>query len=96
MILQRMIKLLIHIYWILIPEKKRKSCLFRESCSRHVYRTTEEKGFKEGIIALKKRYQQCRPGYKLEKTASGWEMTLADGTTLKNEEISKNILEGAE
>jgi hypothetical protein len=32
----------------------------------------------------------------LEKTASGWEMTLVDGTTLKNEEISMNILEGAE
>jgi putative component of membrane protein insertase Oxa1/YidC/SpoIIIJ protein YidD len=96
MILKRMLKLIIHVYWEVIPEKNRKSCLFCESCSRYVYRTTEEKGFKEGIIALKQRYHQCRPGYKLKKTTVGWEMTLADGTILKNEEISKNLLEGAE
>jgi putative component of membrane protein insertase Oxa1/YidC/SpoIIIJ protein YidD len=88
--------LLIRIYWYLVPPYYRRSCLFRESCSKFVYRNTEEKGFIAGISALRKRYYQCRPGYKLEKTASGWELTLVDGTTLKNEEISKNILEGAE
>jgi putative component of membrane protein insertase Oxa1/YidC/SpoIIIJ protein YidD len=80
----------------MVPAEIRRSCLFHESCSRHVYRIVGEQGSIAGIKALLTRYRQCRPGYKLEKTASGWEMTLADGTTLKNEEISKNILEGTD
>jgi putative component of membrane protein insertase Oxa1/YidC/SpoIIIJ protein YidD len=85
---------MIRIYWYVTPPKMRRQCLFSESCSNYVYRTTQEKGFKAGINALRRRYYQCRPGYKLEKKATDWDMILADGTTIKNEEISKSIREG--
>lgn len=52
----------IKLYWSLIPENKRKCCLFRESCSKYVYRTTIEQGFEKGFKALLERYRLCKPG----------------------------------
>jgi len=52
----------IRIYW-LIPGKNRRVCIFKESCSRYVYRITQKYGFKKGFSAFKERKQQCQPGY---------------------------------
>lgn len=59
--------LLIHIYW-LIPKKNRKCCLFKENCSKYVYRNTMESGFKKGVKCLFQRMKKCRPNYAF------WEM----------------------
>ncbi|MCD8043158.1 MAG: membrane protein insertion efficiency factor YidD [Tannerellaceae bacterium] len=85
------ILLLIRLYWLL-PESKRKRCLFRESCSRYVYRVTKEEGFIAGIKALKDRVTKCRPGYKLHRTDGHTELHLKDGTVLCEEQISYTIL----
>jgi len=92
-VLTYFIKILIKLYWRVVPKVNRRKCLFEESCSRFVYRKLEEEGFKSGINALKLRYKQCRPGYRLEKKEGVWELTLVDGTLLKNEEISEHILQ---
>jgi len=55
----------IKLYWLLIPENKRKCCLFHESCSKFVYRTTIEKGFLRGLNALFFRFKFCRPGNQI-------------------------------
>jgi putative component of membrane protein insertase Oxa1/YidC/SpoIIIJ protein YidD len=55
---------LIHLYWI-IPQKRRRRCIFKQTCSKYVYQTTKEKGFFNGIQALKQRMRQCRPAYAL-------------------------------
>jgi putative component of membrane protein insertase Oxa1/YidC/SpoIIIJ protein YidD len=58
----------IEFYWKLIPDHKRKKCIFKETCSHHVYRICKEHGFKKGIKALKERYKQCRPEYVIYKS----------------------------
>jgi putative component of membrane protein insertase Oxa1/YidC/SpoIIIJ protein YidD len=84
---------MIKFYWKLIPESNRKSCLFSESCSRYVYRITNEEGFWAGIKAFKSRYKKCRPGYKVgyDSKNGATELHLVDGTILKGEEISDNL-----
>ncbi len=83
----------IKIYWKIIPASNRKSCLFAESCSRYVYRITNEEGFWAGIRAFKSRYKKCRPGYKVGYNSQDGttELLLVDGTLLKEEEISTNL-----
>jgi hypothetical protein len=39
--------------------------LFRESCSRHVYRCTTEQGLIAGLKALRGRLRCCRPGCRV-------------------------------
>jgi putative component of membrane protein insertase Oxa1/YidC/SpoIIIJ protein YidD len=84
---------LIKIYWKLIPESNRRSCLFAESCSRYVYRITKENGFWAGIAAFKSRYKKCRPGYKLGYNSidKSTELHLIDGTILREDEISYDL-----
>jgi putative component of membrane protein insertase Oxa1/YidC/SpoIIIJ protein YidD len=85
--------IIIKLYWVIVPEKKRRSCLFKESCSHHVYRHIVEGGFFKGLSALKRRIKKCRKGYQLYSGLSGFEIELADGTIVKENEISQRILE---
>lgn len=85
--------ILIRIYWITVPERNRRHCLFKESCSRFVYRITAAKGIKEGLLALNSRVHQCRPGYQLHKNEkqNSIELYLKDGTIIKEDEMSQNL-----
>lgn len=86
---------LIQIYWLIIPESKRKNCLHCESCSRFVYRKTESNGLKSGLWAFCNRYRSCRPGYEVIKLEPENRvlMKLVTGEILQEEEISKNIMD---
>lgn len=79
--------ILIRLYW-LIPKKYRNPCIFRESCSNHVYRIVKNEGFKKGLSAIKERKQKCKPGYYYINKE---QVRLADksivSTTLLNESI---------
>lgn len=85
---------LISFYWFVFPETKRKHCLFKETCSKHVHRLVKEKELSIGILALLNRVKKCRIGYVLYLGNEGIEMKLADGTTINEEEISPNLLHG--
>ncbi len=82
--------LLIRLYWALWPPRARRACLFRQSCSRHVYRTTRRHGLRAGWAALARRYGQCRPGaLGFQHPLSGaWHLLLADGTQLPVAEVA--------
>ena len=58
---------LIKLYWI-IPEKRRRKCLFKVSCSHHIYSVTKSEGFVSGIKSFINRYKQCRTGYAVYVT----------------------------
>jgi len=78
---------------MLVPANRRNRCLFAESCSKHVYRITKEKGVGWGIKALKKRYKQCRPGYVLYHLPNGEiEMRLSNGEIVPYLDISPKLL----
>lgn len=83
---------IIQLYWKIIPEKNRRSCLFKETCSHYVYQHTTEYGFLKGYNALRLRMKKCRKGYQVYSGNKGFEMKLADGSFITEEEISPNIL----
>ena len=74
--------LLIRLYWWLWPAARRRHCLFRLSCSRHVYQATRRHGLRAGLVALRLRFRQCRPGaYSFRHPITGaWLLQLPDGT----------------
>jgi len=78
-------------YWKIIPEHNRRSCLFAVSCSNYVYIVTKDKGFLSGLKAFKSRFKKCRNGYKIGYNSQDGttELHLVDGTILRGDEISK-------
>ncbi|MGI4735739.1 MAG: membrane protein insertion efficiency factor YidD [Janthinobacterium lividum] len=85
--------LLIRLYWALWPASARRTCLFRQSCSRHVYRITRRQGLLAGWQALRHRQQQCRAGAcGFQHPLSGaWFLWLPDGTFLPQPEVARHL-----
>ncbi len=52
-------------YWKIIPANKRNLCIFKESCSKIVYRYAIDKGSTSALKIFIYRYKNCRPGYHL-------------------------------
>ena len=84
----------IRAYWAWTPRARRRTCLFGESCSRHVYRVTADGGLIAGLRALRQRARRCRPGYLvLPPTAQRAEpiVILRDGSTFPLSEMAAHI-----
>jgi putative component of membrane protein insertase Oxa1/YidC/SpoIIIJ protein YidD len=64
--MRRLILFAVELYWRLRSPAGRKTCLFRESCSHHVHRITNESGALKGLIAFALRFRRCRAGYAVE------------------------------
>jgi uncharacterized protein len=79
----------IRLYWLLIPMKNRRKCIFKESCSRYVYRICFDDGFVAGSKAFAFRFRNCRNGYMLFKNPVNGEMNalLASGIVVSGEII---------
>lgn len=84
---------IIKFYWFSVPETKRRHCLFKETCSVHVHRLIKEKGLIAGFIAFIRRVKKCRNGYSIYLNDNEFEMSLADGTTIYQDEISPKLLD---
>lgn len=84
--------IIIRLYWFLIPESKRRTCLFKTSCSNYVYTKTKSEGLITGIKALKFRIKNCNPKYSII-TING-ERVLISGAweVFKENEINTSIL----
>ena len=54
---------IIQLYWYLIPETKRRKCIFEKSCSNHVYDELKQNGLKNGLKALTFRIRNCQPEF---------------------------------
>lgn len=52
-------------YWNSVPEKKRKICIYKITCSRHVYKVFDNKGLISGLIAYFNRMKSCNDGYEI-------------------------------
>lgn len=79
-------------YWILIPKKHRKRCLFKKSCSHYVYDITREKGFFEGIKALRFRFANCKPNYSIVEGKNEKLLVTENQHVFTESEISEWIL----
>jgi len=79
----------ISLYWRLTNPDGRRHCLFRQSCSRHVFEMTAENGARAGLRALVRRIRQCRPRAGAAVSAgSQCLLMLADGSTASPAELS--------
>ena len=84
--------LAIRFYWAVWPARWRRSCLYRESCSRYVYRIAKEEGLVDGLRALRERSRTCRPGYGVVRHGGEAWLVLADGSVLSGGEASATAL----
>ena len=85
--------LLIRSYWRLVPEARRRRCLFRETCSQYVYQQIKTRGVRAGLLALWQRLRACRPGFQLRVRAFNVEVICRDGTIISHAEIGEVIAE---
>lgn len=93
--MRRLLTGVIRIYWHLWPEGDRRTCVYRESCSRHVHWVAQESGFWAGCKALKQRYRSCRPGYELSCAGETVQVHLADGSVIGLLDASETIKQEA-
>ncbi len=84
--------LTIRAYWVIWPTQWKRKCLFKESCSRYVYRITLTSGMTSGIKALIRRSRVCRPGYKIHATKGNLSIQFPDGTEIPEFDIASGIL----
>lgn len=85
--------LIIKIYWLIIPEKKRKRCLFKKSCSNYVYEITQKKGLIAGVKALKFRVHNCNSDYNIVDIGKEKILITKTYKRFKEKEISPFLLE---
>ncbi|MGN7865742.1 membrane protein insertion efficiency factor YidD [Chryseobacterium sp.] len=91
--MKNLLILIIKIYWLVIPPSKRRKCIFRTSCSRHVYEKTMHDGFISGLKALKYRFQNCRSGaYIIENPYGKIQLILPNQQILNETEISVRLI----
>lgn len=92
--MKNLLLLVIKIYWIVIPENKRRTCLFKQSCSHFVFSNTQEFGLLKGIKALQYRISTCKEGAGLflNPLTGKIQMILPNNEILEEQYISETIL----
>jgi uncharacterized protein len=88
------IRLLIRLYWFLIPAHRRRRCIHRVSCSKHVYEIAKANGWRKAVSAFRYRFQTCRAGYEIIFLAeeNSLHVKLKTGEILREHELSQDIL----
>lgn len=86
-----LLRFTIHIYWKLFSKRLGRTCIFKESCSRLVYRISIEKGFLEAIKVFKFRYLNCRSGYSFIQIDKKEFLITIESELIELNEICSNI-----
>ena len=82
----------VELYWRLTNPARRRPCLFHETCSRHVHRITREYGLFRGLMALTRRFRQCRLAYAVEFDGQAEPfLRLADGSVAQMADLSESM-----
>jgi len=84
--------MIIKSYWLLIPESKRRKCLFKKSCSNYVYEMTRKKGLISGLKALRFRVQNCNPDYSIIQLEEELILVTKTNVVLREEDLNTSIL----
>ncbi|KQB99948.1 membrane protein insertion efficiency factor YidD [Pedobacter sp. Hv1] len=86
--------LIIKLYWLTVPKNKRRKCIFKISCSQHVYHTTKKEGLFKGLSALKYRFRNCRAGYYIfeHPITKSKIMALPNAQIITEAEISERFI----
>jgi putative component of membrane protein insertase Oxa1/YidC/SpoIIIJ protein YidD len=86
--------LVIRAYWFIVPMQYRRKCIFRISCSRHIYQQFKDHGLASGLKALSFRYKYCRNNYRIFINPVHGKPTMLIGyhILLEQDEISERLL----
>lgn len=89
-----LILLTIRLYWTLIPQSKRRKCIFSKSCSNYVFEITQKEGFVKGLKAFQFRYKNCRGNIQIFKNPinNQIQMILPSQIIIEREEISDRLI----
>jgi len=82
----------IRCYWRFFPKRLRRQCIFRTTCSHHVYETTRARGVRAGMHAVIDRFRKCRPGYTIYSEGNALRVRLADGSSIDGNEVASHVL----
>lgn len=77
-----------------VPARFKRQCLFKETCSSFVARVARESGFFLGLLALRTRVSQCRPGYLVyfDIELKDWHVRLANGSISNSSQVAGFVL----
>jgi hypothetical protein len=90
--MKHLILIAIRLYWIAVPESKRRHCIFNESCSKYVYNETKAHGLIRGLKAFYFRFRNCRGEYHVINLRSDEVVVmLRDGSLVKETDLRKTI-----
>ena len=78
-------------YWAIWPRHLNRGCLYRETCSHHVYRVARESGAAAGLLALRSRVRRCRPGYTVSNVDARIGLILCDGSFLPDHLVAEAV-----
>ena len=84
--------MIIKLYWLLIPESKRRRCLFKTSCSNYVYEKTQKGGLFSGLVALKFRVNNCNQHYTIMELDDQKILITKNNIIFNEQEINQSIL----
>ncbi|WP_296636210.1 membrane protein insertion efficiency factor YidD [Polaribacter sp.] len=92
------LKFIIRVYWLIVPNRMKGVCLFSESCSRYVFNILDKEGAKKGINAFKYRFRNCRHPYLIRKNklTKKYELHLSNGDIVRQNDINSILLEQEE
>lgn len=81
-------------YWLIIPPNKRRTCLFKKSCSHFVFDATATHGLLIGLKALNYRFRNCRAGtlFFTDPHTGKTMIVLPNKDIIAEEEISEIII----
>ncbi|MFB9076761.1 membrane protein insertion efficiency factor YidD [Flavobacterium procerum] len=89
-----LILLFIRLYWFLIPQSKRRKCIFKKSCSNYVFETTQKEGFLKGLKAFQFRYKNCRGNFAIFQNPidNKIQMILTSQIIISEDEIAERLV----
>lgn len=84
---------IIRLYWFLIPENKRRKCIFNKSCSNQVYDELKLNGLKSGIKKLYFRIKNCQPEFDIftDYKTGKKKMILKSGIIVEESQIAERL-----
>ncbi len=85
---------LIRLYWLVVPESKRRQCLFRESCSNAVYAAAKREGIVEALRVFLYRIKACNSKTKIfvNPITGDTNLLLTNGECVDEAEINPRLI----
>jgi putative component of membrane protein insertase Oxa1/YidC/SpoIIIJ protein YidD len=90
---KRILLFIIRGYWLLIPESKRRKCIFNKSCSNHVYDELQLNGLRAGLRELLFRIRNCQPEFDIftDYKTGRQKMLLKTGIIVDESQIAERL-----